>query len=163
MAEGGVLRGGKRLPIQSFAGGGNPYGGQIFRARENGNPELVGTLKGSTAVMNNDQIVASVSHGVAQAISGVQFVSRDSFAPHLAVLGTQVASDTATLVELAKEAKEASSGGTMAEVVSILRMILTFLQTMDFDVKLDGRSVKDRIVQLINQNTRSTGVCEIKV
>ena len=163
MAEGGVLRGGKRLPIQSFAGGGNPYGGQIFRARENGNPELVGTLKGSTAVMNNDQIVASVSHGVAQAISGVQFVSRDSFAPHLAVLGTQVASDTATLVELAKEAKEASSGGTMAEVVSILRMILTFLQTMDFDVKLDGRSVKDRIVQLINQNTRSTGICEIKV
>ena len=51
----------------------------------------------------------------------------------------------------------------MAEVVSILRMILTFLQTMDFDVKLDGRSVKDRIVQLINQNTRSTGICEIKV
>ena len=162
-ATGGVWRNGKRRPIQSFAGGGSPYGGQIFRARENGNPELVGTLKGSTAVMNNDQIVASVSHGVAQAISSIQFVTRDSFAPHLAVIGTKVASDTATLVELAREAREASAGGTVSDIVSILRTILALLQTMDFDVKMDGKSVKDRIVQLINQNTRSTGVCEIRM
>lgn len=72
-AGGGVLRNGKWNPIQSFAGGGSPLGGQIFRARENGNPELVGTLRGSTAVMNNDQIVASVSSGVARAIAGIRF------------------------------------------------------------------------------------------
>ena len=60
-------------PFPSFASGGYPYGGQIFRARENGNPELVGTLKGSTAVLNNDQIVASVSDGVAKAIAGIRF------------------------------------------------------------------------------------------
>ena len=72
-AEGGVFSGGRWTPIQSFARGGSPYGGQIFRARENGNPELVGTLRGSTAVMNNDQIVASVSAGVARAISSIQF------------------------------------------------------------------------------------------
>lgn len=72
-AGGGVLRNGKWNPVQSFAGGGSPYGGQIFRARENGNPELVGTLRGSTAVMNNDQIVASVSSGVARAIAGIRF------------------------------------------------------------------------------------------
>lgn len=40
--------------------------GQLFIAREAG-PELVGTLGGHTAVMNNDQIVASVSNGVAMA------------------------------------------------------------------------------------------------
>ena len=70
---GGVFKNGKRYPIQNYAGGGSPYGGQIFRARENGNPELVGTLRGSTAVMNNDQIVASVSSGVARAIAGIHF------------------------------------------------------------------------------------------
>ena len=43
---------------------------QLFIARERG-PELVGTLGGHTAVMNNDQIVASVSDGVARAVSSV--------------------------------------------------------------------------------------------
>lgn len=73
-AGGGVYQGnGEWSPIQSYAQGGFPFGGQIFRARENGNPELVGTLHGSTAVMNNDQIVASVSSGVARAIAGIRF------------------------------------------------------------------------------------------
>jgi hypothetical protein len=47
----------------------------MFIAREAG-PELVGNLGGSTAVMNNDQIVASVSDGVYKAVvaamSGMQ-------------------------------------------------------------------------------------------
>ena len=72
-AGGGVFRHGRWFPIQSFASGGSPFGGQLFRARENGNPELVGTIRGSTAVMNNDQIVASVSSGVARALSGLRF------------------------------------------------------------------------------------------
>ena len=46
--------------------------GQLFVAREAG-PELVGTLGGHTAVMNNDQIVSSVSAGVARAISNIRF------------------------------------------------------------------------------------------
>ena len=75
-AFGGVFRNGVWHSIQSFAGGGSPYGGQIFRARENGNPELVGTLRGSTAVMNNNQIVASVSSGVAKAIAGISWKLR---------------------------------------------------------------------------------------
>ena len=73
---GGIFKGGHWQPIQSFASGGYPFGGQIFRARENGNPELVGTLRGSTAVMNNNQIVASVSAGVAKAIAGIHFQLR---------------------------------------------------------------------------------------
>ena len=45
-----------------------PDRGQMFVARENG-AELVGKLGGGTAVMNNDQIVASVSDGVYKAVS----------------------------------------------------------------------------------------------
>ncbi len=65
-AQGGVLTASGWKPIQQYASGGLPSYGQVFVAREAG-PELVGTLGGHTAVMNNDQIVASVANGVAQA------------------------------------------------------------------------------------------------
>ena len=71
-ANGGLYSGGKWHDIQRFAGGGLARGSQLFWAREAG-PELVGTLGGHTAVMNNNQIVSSVSAGVARAVAGVRF------------------------------------------------------------------------------------------
>ena len=65
-ASGGIFTGNWQ-PITAYAGGGLPDAGQMFVAREAG-PELVGTIGGNTAVMNNDQIVASVSAGVYQAV-----------------------------------------------------------------------------------------------
>lgn len=65
-AGGGVYTGSEWRSITQYASGGLPSQGQMFIAREAG-PELVGTLGGKTAVMNNDQIVASVSNGVYQA------------------------------------------------------------------------------------------------
>lgn len=53
--------------IPRLAQGGMPDAGQLFLAREAG-PELVGTYGGHTAVMNNDQIVESVSRGVYEAM-----------------------------------------------------------------------------------------------
>jgi methyl-accepting chemotaxis protein len=69
-ADGGVFSGGSWKLIKKYAVGGLPNMGQMFVAREAG-PELVGTLGGHTAVMNNDQIVSSVSYGVAQAVKEV--------------------------------------------------------------------------------------------
>ena len=70
-ADGGMFLNGKWSDIQKYAGGGDPIGGQLFIAREAG-PELVGSLNGrGTAVMNNDQIVASVADGVARAVASV--------------------------------------------------------------------------------------------
>lgn len=66
-ANGGIFTGGSWKPIQRYAAGGIPDYGQLFWAREAG-PELVGTIGGSTAVMNNDQIVASVADGVYKAV-----------------------------------------------------------------------------------------------
>ena len=71
-AGGGVYTNGGWKSIQKYASGGMPNGSQLFWARENG-PELVGTLGGHTAVMNNDQIVASVASGVQSAIAGIRF------------------------------------------------------------------------------------------
>lgn len=56
------------LPQQpTFATGGFPSAGQMFIAREAG-PELVGTIGSRNAVVNNNQIVESVSAGVYRAV-----------------------------------------------------------------------------------------------
>ena len=51
-----------------FADGGYPMQGQMFIAREAG-AELVGNIGGRTGVMNNEQIITSVSRGVYEAVS----------------------------------------------------------------------------------------------
>ena len=55
--------------IAQYASGGFPQSGQYFMARENGSPEIVGTMGGHTAVANNDQIVEGIKSGVAEAQS----------------------------------------------------------------------------------------------
>lgn len=69
-ADGGIFKNGRWQPVTTYAGGGTPGVGQMFVAREAG-PELVGTIGGHTAVMNNDQIVSSVAAGVARAVASV--------------------------------------------------------------------------------------------
>lgn len=67
-ADGGVYAGGQWQNIARYDGGGTPKTGQLFWARENGLPEMVGQIGGHTAVMNNDQIVGSVASGVYKAV-----------------------------------------------------------------------------------------------
>jgi len=59
----GILLTKKLASIPYLAQGGFPAYGQTFIAREAG-PELVGTLQGRNAVVNNGQIVEAVSAGV---------------------------------------------------------------------------------------------------
>lgn len=65
--DGGIFKNGRWHDIAQYASGGYPNSGQMFIAREAG-PELVGRIGNSTAVLNNDQIVSSVSAGVYQAV-----------------------------------------------------------------------------------------------
>lgn len=51
-------------PLKGYATGGFPISGEMFIARENGLPEMVGSIGGRTAVANNDQIVEAISIGV---------------------------------------------------------------------------------------------------
>lgn len=69
-AGGGIFSGGQWKPVTEYGDGGYPGSAQLFVARERG-AELVGTIGNHTAVMNNDQIVASVSAGVANAVAAV--------------------------------------------------------------------------------------------
>lgn len=68
-ANGGIFVNGAWRDIAQYDTGGLPPVGQMFVARERG-PELVGNIGGHTAVMNNNQIVSSVSAGVYQAVRG---------------------------------------------------------------------------------------------
>lgn len=56
----------KHISISKFAEGGFPEQGQMFIAREAG-AEMVGSIGRRTAVANNDQIVAGIAGGVAEA------------------------------------------------------------------------------------------------
>lgn len=63
---------GSTLPKLDFSYDGGIFkSGDIFSSRENGMPELVGRYGNQTGVMNNDQIVQSVSQGVASAVKSV--------------------------------------------------------------------------------------------
>ena len=56
------------IKFKAYAQGGFPTDGEMFIAREAG-PEMVGSIGNRTAVVNNDQIVESVSKGVYQAVA----------------------------------------------------------------------------------------------
>ena len=79
-ANGGIYANGKWHNITQYANGGLPNHGEMFIARERG-PELVGSIGNKTAVMNNGQIVDSVSAGVynavASAMSQINLGSQD--------------------------------------------------------------------------------------
>lgn len=57
-----------RKDVRGYATGGFVASGEMFIARENGIPEMVGSIGGRTAVANNDQIVDAVSIGVYNAV-----------------------------------------------------------------------------------------------
>lgn len=92
-ADGGLFSGGVWHPVTAYAGGGSPASGQFFMAREAG-PELVGTIGRHTAVMNNNQIVSSVSDGVYSAVlSAMSQTARNNSTPmelHVYVGGEKV-------------------------------------------------------------------------
>ena len=79
-ADGGIFINGSWQKVQNYATGGFPGYGQMFVAREAG-PELVGTIGGHTAVMNNDQIVSSVASGVYSAVKSAMSENRATQQP----------------------------------------------------------------------------------
>lgn len=102
-ANGGVFKNGRWHDITNYAAGGTPGSGQMFIAREAG-PELVGTIGGSTAVMNNDQIVQSVANGVASAVAAVMGGQGNS------PIEVTVKVDSETLYRTVKKGERKASG-----------------------------------------------------
>ena len=164
-ASGGKIKGGNTTwfdALPHYASGTARAHGTAFIAGENG-PEIVGNVNGSTEVLNKSQIAASVGAGVMRALIGGRAFNADAYTPRLLDIGNGIRQDLAPIVQLARSAEAAQASGSYAEMVQLLRQILRLLETLDFDVKIDGKSLKDHIVKLINENTQATGVCEIIV
>ena len=147
-AKGGIYKNGRWSPIQRYASGGMPNGSQLFWAREAG-PELVGTLGGHTAVMNNDQIVASVSNGVARAIAGIHF---KMVAPRVTGAGA-----------MARSSAQTQNTASDSQMIALLTQILKAINAQDTNVYLDGEAIKNNVVKRINNHTRATGQLELIV
>lgn len=87
--------------------------------------------------------------------------------PQLAMIGDnkhqgEVVAPEDKLIDMAqKAAAMASSAELLAEAISILKQILKILETLDLDIKLDGKSLKKYVVDKINEHTKQTGKCEI--
>lgn len=73
--------------MAGYASGGLPTTGEMFIAREAG-PELVGSIGGKTAVVNNDQIVESVASGVYKAV--LEAIGQQSEKPMIIELDGEV-------------------------------------------------------------------------
>ena len=147
-AKGGIYKNGRWSPIQRYASGGLPNGSQLFWAREAG-PELVGTLGGHTAVMNNDQIVASVSDGVARAIAGI----------HFKMTAPRVTGASA----MARSSAQSNNDASNQQVIAVLNLILKAINAQDTNVYLDGEQIKNNVVKRINNHTKATGQLELIV
>ena len=76
----GKIVAGNSSAVRGYATGGFPDYGELFIARENGIPEMVGTMGNSAAVANNMQIVEGISQGVYEAVTSAiqQNSSKDS-------------------------------------------------------------------------------------
>jgi hypothetical protein len=163
--DGGLYRNGSWAKIQGYASGGLPTDGQMFVAREAG-PELVGTLGGHTAVMNNDQIVASVSAGVARAISNIKFQMKGAAG---GINTSQIRTVAETLYS-AKVASYSSSNNTpeydsfwMDNMASKIASQITasnnaYGNDRDIVVMLDGDVLFRSTVKENRKNTIRTGV-----
>jgi hypothetical protein len=111
-ARGGIYKGGQWRDITKYAAGAlGVQSGEMFIAREAG-PELVGSIGGNTAVLNNDQIVASVSAGVAQAVASVMGGSGGS------PIEVTVKVDSETLYKAVRKGERRASGryGTVVAI-----------------------------------------------
>ena len=63
--------------IPRFASGGFPTPGQLFIANEPGNPEMIGSIGGRTAVANNGQITEAIATAVYNAMVSAQAQQTD--------------------------------------------------------------------------------------
>lgn len=116
----------------------------------------------------NDKLVATklFKKGPIPKLAEGGYVKKNT--PQLAMIGDnrhqgEVVAPEDKLLQMAKMAAAMSGGGTSREVITLLKAILAAIEALELEVYLDGKPIKKRVVDLINANTKATGVCEIIV
>lgn len=149
--------------IPGHATGGFPRSGQMFVAREDGIPEMVGSWGGRAAVANNTQITEGITRAVqggmrsaiAPLVSGLQQMASNA-APPLAMVGSAapVYSPEDRMRSMVDQAIALASGsGNLSEqylsvMVDLLKQIVELIEAMDLTVQIDIREIKKRLTEL---------------
>lgn len=140
----------------------------VFKTIENIVNGFIKTINGAISIINK---IPGVS------ISKLKEVSLPRLAqggyvkantPQLAMIGDnrhqgEVVAPEDKLKEMALEAVKMAGGSNdySLEILKVLLQILEVLKALDLNIVIDGKKLKDIIVEKINQNTKATGVCEI--
>lgn len=154
---------GTNSPVSGHASGGFPKSGQMFVAREDGIPEMVGSWGGRAAVANNQQITQGITQAVqngmrscmAPLVSMMSSVAGNA-APPLAVTGRAAVyeNDDDRLMNLVSRAMTLSQNGTgmddsrIARIQELLERIVDLIEAMDLTVSIDIRDVKKKLTEL---------------
>lgn len=152
-----------RVIVRGHASGGFPKAGQMFVARENGLPEMVGRWGGRAAVANNAQITQGIAQAVqrgmhtvmAPVVSNmVQIASHVT--PPLAMVGSTGENNLhpeALLSQLTGQLKGMNgSDGTGQEqlqtIIRLLEQMIALIEKMDLTVTLDIRDIHKKLKEL---------------
>ena len=149
--------------IFGHASGGFPRSGQMFVAREDGIPEMVGSWGGRAAVANNMQI----TEGIARAVQGgmrsaiapllsTMTNAANHAAPPLAMVGSTAPAYTQEdrMQEMVNQAVATASGtGSTGEehlaiMVELLRKIIELIENLDLVVNIDIREIRKKLKDL---------------
>lgn len=154
---------------------GNAVGGafkkamnNVFKTVENIVNGFIKTINGAIDIINN---IPGVSIGKIKTVALPRLANGGyvkANTPQLAMIGDnrhqgEVVAPEDKLKEMALEAARMAgdSSDYSLEILKVLLQILDVLKTLDLDIVIDGKKLKDIIVKKINQHTVATGVCEI--
>ena len=147
--------------VKGHASGGFPKSGQMFVARENGIPEMVGSWGGRAAVANNQQITQGITRAVqngmrsclAPLVTSMQAMSA-SATPPLAMVGSSSPSVSPEMMlqdmtgKIMTAANGSQSDQYLSTIVDLLKDIIELIEAMDLTVTIDIRDLKKKLVEL---------------
>lgn len=147
--------------VKGHASGGFPKSGQMFVARENGIPEMVGSWGGRAAVANNQQITQGITRAVqngmrsclAPLVTSMQAMAA-SAAPPLAMVGSSSPSVSPEMMlqdmtgRIMTAANGSQSDQYLSTIVDLLNDIIELIEAMDLTVTIDIRDLKKKLVEL---------------
>ena len=123
---------------------------------------FIGMINGAVGVINK---IPGVNLGTISEVSLPRLAQGGyvkANTPQLAVIGDNKHQGEVVAPEgkLREMAAQAAAGGGNAEVIALLKAILTYLEDHDL-VEIDPESIRKYMIKVTNQRTKATGRCEL--
>lgn len=147
--------------VKGHASGGFPRSGEMFVAREDGKPEMVGSWGGRAAVANNQQITQGITQAVQRGMSScmapltAQIATlAQSSTPVLATVGavtqTPYRDDNRlqSMMDRAMMSANTASAEQLEIMIELLKKIIDLIENLDLVVNIDIRELRKKLKDL---------------